>query len=168
MGPGSPPARGDLRQQLGVLAGAAEDFSNASAALRERNGEQAADILRRGARKLEEASADWRKLAGELSPQEAKSAGAPGDPFALLTIPAAEPTAAGERGMLEERIRARLRGLHQPYLQLVERKADLLETEELIRTCRDGVNAGQLRDAALALNAVIENMQRLQAPTGQP
>jgi hypothetical protein len=70
--------------------------------------------------------------------------------------------------MLEERIRARLRGLHQPYLQLVERKADLLETEELIRTCRDGVNAGQLRDAALALNAVIENMQRLQAPTGQP
>jgi hypothetical protein len=62
---------------------------------------------------------------------------------------------------LEERIREELRLLHDPYLELREDGVPMAELEELVRSCRDAVNAGELRTAALSLNAAAELVQRL-------
>jgi len=83
--------------------------------------------------------------------------------FAPIAVPSEEPTAPRDREALEERVRLRLRLLYWPYVRLIQDGVEMPEVQELVRSCRDAVNGGALRDAALSLNAAAEMMGRLLA-----
>lgn len=93
------------------------------------------------------------------------AAGATGQPDVLppTPVPATEPVAPAQRKALEETLRVRLRALGEPYATLVGRGLVTGELEELVRSCRQAVNTGALREAAEKLNAAEELMGRLLA-----
>lgn len=231
-------ALNQIRDQLALLASAAEDLEDASLAIREKNQDQVKEILHRGAERLRKVSDAWRKATNQLGrgqpsppgggptwspwgpwggpsatasaaspqsgppgswvlpappggqattdqgpsrpggePQFALAGGAGGEqtarPWSLadykpIPVPTDEPTAPGERAALEEAVRTQLRLLQAPYAQLVQSGADVREVREALRSCRDTVNRGALREAALSLNAAAELIGRLLTPNAPP
>jgi hypothetical protein len=222
----------ELQKQLAVLASAAEDFENASVAVREKNQDQVKEILHRGAQKLHQASAASSGLVQQLA--EAQSGGGYGSPprfaqtwprgplvfgdpatpptpergggrrarmsaqeaagfelnpldspptgpdgeevgdplspavFEPIPVPAEEPSDPREREALEDRVRSQFGLLYWPYRQLMEDGVEMDQVQELVRSCRDALYGGALRDAAVSLNAAAELMRSLLAPEEPP
>jgi len=169
-------ALNDLHRQWGDLASAAQDVENASSALGDKSQAQVKELLERGADRLRKVSEAWRRAAevfGETPPAEGGGAAARAvspRAFDLIAVPAQEPATSKERAALEDTIRTRLRLLQAPYAQLLSTGGDLQELQETIRSCRDAVNRGALREAALAFNAAAALMGQMLAPAaeGQP
>jgi hypothetical protein len=88
--------------------------------------------------------------------------------FTPIPVPAEEPTAPEERAALEEAVRTQLRLLQAPYERLEQAGTDLRDVQRTVRACREAVNRGALREAALSLNAAAELIGRLLDPTAPP